>query len=116
MLRFLVLSSFLLLSTSVLADCLSVAESGFDIEEGEVGAGELHWHALIDNRCNLDQDAMLTVEFLDAAGEAVYEVQDQLVVERRGQAQAGRRIYVPAMYIDQIEGLRLRLEARERPF
>ncbi|HSJ48686.1 MAG TPA: hypothetical protein VLA26_07555 [Gammaproteobacteria bacterium] len=116
MLRLIVFTLSLLVLPAVAADCLEVAESGFDIDKSEVGAGEVHWHALIENECDRNQDAMLTVEFLDGDQQMIYEVQDQLVVERQGQAQAGRTIYVPAMYLDEIKGINIRLEARERPF
>jgi hypothetical protein len=116
MLRLILCSLFLLALPAVAADCLKVSESGFEIDKSEVGAGEVHWHALIENECDRGQDAMLTVEFLDGDQQMIYEVQDQLVVERQGQAQAERTIYVPAMYLDEIKGLNIRLEARERPF
>ncbi len=116
MLRLIVFTLSLLALPVVAADCLKVAESGFDIDKSEVGAGEVHWHALIENECDRNQDAMLSVEFLDGDQQVIYEVQDQLVVERQGQAQAGRTIYVPAMYLDEIKGINIQLEARERPF
>jgi hypothetical protein len=116
MLRTCVFCLSLLLMSVVRAECLLVADAGVEIDEGETGAGELHWHARLENRCDRDQDAMLTVRFLDADGRVVYEVQDQLIVMRHGEHDAGRKIYVPAMYLDEIEAIDIELEARERPF
>ena len=116
MLRIWIFSLSLLLVSAARAECILVVDAGVEIEQGEAGAGEVRWHAQLENRCDRDQDAMLTVRFLDAGNEPVYEVQDQLIVERHGEHSAGRKVYVPAMYLDEIVGIDIQVEERERPF
>ena len=116
MLKVLVIVVALLFATSAQADCVRVLDASVEVDKGDEGAGRVHWHARLENSCDRDQDAMLTARFLDAGGESVYEIQDQLIVPRRSEQEAGRRIYVPAMYIGPIEAIDVRVEARERPF
>jgi hypothetical protein len=106
----------LLLMATVRAECIVVMDADAEIEKSESGAGEVHWQARLENRCERDQDAMLTVKFLDAGQQLVYEVQDQLIVGRLSEHDAGRKVYVPAMYLDEIEGIDIQVEERERPF
>jgi hypothetical protein len=116
MLRVSVFFLSLLVLPAALAECIEVVDAGISIDEGDAGAGEVRWHALLKNRCERDQDAMLTVHFLNAGSESVYEVQDQVIVEREGEYRAGRKVYVPATYVGQVVDIDIQVEARERPF
>lgn len=103
--------------TSVMAgNCLKESDSGLSIDTSEAGAARVSWHALIENRCQQSQDAILRIQFIDNDGKAHYEVRDQFVVQRLERHRAGRDVYVPASVAESITGIRLRLEERERPY
>ena len=114
--RLMMLCGLSLLSLPALADCLSVEGQSLALDDSQAGAAHVHWQAELKNRCNRAQDAMLTVQFLDAGGDTVYEVSEQLVIERMGRVGAGREVYVPTNHAERIEDLRIQVEERERPF
>lgn len=114
--RLMMLCGLSLLSLPALADCLSVGEQSLTLDDSQAGAAHVQWQAELRNQCNRAQDAMLTVHFLDTDGDMVYEVSDQLVVERMGRVKAGREVYVPTTHAARIVDLRIQVEARERPF
>ena len=114
--RLIMLFALSLFSLSALADCLSVGEQSLTLDDSQAGAAHVYWQAELKNQCNRAQDAMLTVQFLDAEGDTVYEVSDQLVIERMGSVKAGREVYVPTTHAARIVDLRIQVEARERPF
>ena len=114
--RILALLGLSLLSAPLMAACVTLSEEGLSLDDSERGAAQATWQARLENRCERAQDVMLTVRFVDAEGKRVYDVRDQLVLERLGQLTMEREVYVPAMYIERIEGLEILVNERERPF
>jgi|GEM_PF-1910019 len=96
--------------------CLAVTESGFTVEEGDVSATTVRWHATLENRCKLPYDADLTVRFLDADGEERYSVRGLVVVPMGGSADTGKRVYIPKHQLEGIEKMVVDVEERKRPF
>jgi hypothetical protein len=110
------IASLMFVSLPLAAACLNVSEQGMAALDSEPGAGQIQWHAQIDNRCALSQDALLTVQFVNEDGQSAYEVRDQLVIGRMGTERISREVYVPAYHMASIRDIRIKLEERERPF
>lgn len=116
MLRIVIVLFSLGATAAAAESCLKELDSGLSIDASEPGAAQVSWHALIENRCQQSQDAIVRIQFIDNEGKAHYEVRDQFVVQRLGRHKAGREVYVPASVADSISDIRLRLEERERPY
>lgn len=104
----------LCIASPVAAECLAITDQGLSLEEGE-GAARASWFASIENRCQLPQDALLSVRFVGADDEVLYEVSDQTVIARLTQKRVERRVYVPSHHGKAITGIVIELEERERP-
>lgn len=113
--RLFIAISFLTLPLPLWAECLSVVAQGIETQAQEVGAARVAWHAEIDNRCRMPQDALLDIRFVDVDGETLYEVRDQTVLGRLGSKKIKRQVYIPAQHIEAIEDIEIELKERERP-
>ena len=114
--QLILLAGLWLWNTTAMAACLTLSDEGLSLDNSQAGAAQANWWAVLENHCERAQDAVLTVRFVDRDGQRVYDVRDQLVVERLGRVELKREVYVPAMYVSRIKSLRIRLEERERPF
>lgn len=98
------------------ADCLEVSEQPFEVLGEELGVLEIEWQAQIENKCDANFDADMTVQFLDASGEPVYEVLDWATISIRETREISKRVYIPDRYADSITTINIQVTERERPF
>jgi len=98
------------------ATCLQISEQRFESNSTPFGALEVQWKAKIDNQCDTGLNAALTVFFLDADGESVYETGDQTTLKAREAREVGKQVYVPSRYAEIITQIDVQAEEHERPY
>lgn len=110
------LAGLYLWSAVALGSCLVVSEQSLTLDNSQAGAAEASWWAVVENRCERAHDAVLTIRFVNEDGQRLFDVRDQVVIERLGRVELQREVYVPTRYASKIKGLKIDIEERERPF
>lgn len=109
----------LMLSTAAqyaTAQCVEVEDRDFSLSTNDIGSAVVEWEAQLNNRCRKTLDADLTIQLLDRNAEPVYELLDKATLEMEENRQVKKEVYVPSRIVDQVEGMSIEVQERERQY
>lgn len=99
-----------------MAQCIEVEGRDFALSTNDIGSAVVRWEAQLNNRCRKTLDADLTIELLDGNAQPVYELLDKTTLEVEENRQVEKEVYVPSRIVDQVKGISIRVEERERQY
>lgn len=109
----------LCLNWSALAQssCLSVTSNEWSKKGTEFGITYIEWEAELTNECETGYDADLSIQFVDADGEVLYESLDLITVSRGSSTKTRREFNLPTKDYERLEDILVIIQGeRERPF